>query len=445
MKKSLLSIIAFALSATLIAGCGAGSGSSPDQAAADKSVKPPSNEPVKLTVYGYSSSLTDSEFQKYFVEPVQKKYPNISFDLVTRAGDKNTPEQIIASGAYPDLLFVSNIYIGMFNGLGMTMDMAPMAKKEKLDPSRFDPGAMEAIRQFGGKDRLYAFPFSMNYGMTLYNKDIFDKFGVPYPKDMMTWNDMLELGKKLTRQDQGTQYIGIDPGPVDQMKEEYSLPYVDAKQEKPVLTSDGFQKLFALLKQFYEVPGFIGDKKKFEYGKNAFMKDKNVAMLPTWGNGVVGMLEDAADQGQSMNWDFVTQPMFADHPGVGRPANMPVLMIFPKSPHQDAAFQVIQTLTSDETQTMLNKNGRLTVLNSNDIKNQFASDLKSFKGKNIQSVFKLKQAPGVVLSDYDVELKKLIQNAAKDMAQNGKDVNTVLREAQDKAEKAMAEVKSGGK
>ncbi|MCC2683368.1 MAG: family 1 extracellular solute-binding protein, partial [Paenibacillaceae bacterium] len=120
-------------------------------------------------------------------------------------------------------------------------------------------------------------------------------------------------------------------------------------------------------------------------------------------------------------------------------------MIFPKSPHQDAAFQVIQTLTSDETQTMLNKNGRLTVLNSNDIKNQFASDLKSFKGKNIQSVFKLKQAPGVVLSDYDVELKKLIQNAAKDMAQNGKDVNTVLREAQDKAEKAMAEVKSGGK
>jgi hypothetical protein len=40
-----------------------------------------------------------------------------------------------------------------------------------------------------------------------------------------------------------------------------------------------------------------------------------------------------------------------------------------------------------------------------------------------------------------VELKKIVQNAAKDMAQNGKDVNTVMREAQNSAEIKLVQMK----
>lgn len=438
-KLALLSVSA----TILLAGC-SGSGKAGDGAQTKEAAisKDAAQEPVKLILYTYSSSLTDAEFQQYIVGPVQRKYPNISFQLINRNGDENTPEKLMASGTYPDLLLVSNIYIGMFNQLGMNMDMSELSKKNKLDVNRFDAGAMEAIKQFGTKDQLFGIPFSMNYGMTIYNKDIFNQFGVTYPKDKMTWNEMLDLGKKLTRKERDVSYIGIDPGPVDQMKEQYSLPYVDEKQEKPVLNSDGYQKLFTLLKQFYEVPGFIGDKGKYDYGRNAFMKDKTVAMMPTWGNGVVGLLEEAAQQGNQVNWDLVTQPVFADRPELGRPANMPVFMMFPKSPNKEAAFRVIETLVSDEVQTDLNKKGRLTVLNDEAIKKQFASELKSFQGKNVQAVFKLKQAPGTVLTDYDVELKKILGEAAKDMAQTGKDVNTTLREAQNKAEKKMAELKA---
>ncbi|TMV50039.1 extracellular solute-binding protein [Paenibacillus mesophilus] len=436
-KRWKLAILSMSITA-LLAGCSGGQTSGSE---GKKQTEAP-QAPVKLIVYTYSSSLTDAEFQQYFVEPVQRKYPHISFTLINRNGDENTPEKLMATGTYPDILLVSNIYIGMFNQLGMNMDLSEMVQKTKMNVSKFDPGAMDAIRQFGTKSQLFAIPFSMNYGMTAYNKDIFDQFGVSYPKDKMTWNEMLDLGKKLTRKEKGISYIGIDPGPVDQMKEQYSLPYVDEKQEKPVINTDGYQKLFSLLKQFYEVPGYIGDKAKFDYGRNAFVKDRNLAMLPTWGNGVLGTLEETAQQGVQLNWDLVTQPVFADRPDYGRPANMPVFMVFPKSPNKDAAFRVIETLVSDEVQTALNKKGRLTVLNDENIKKQFASELKSFQGKNVQAVFKLKQAPGTVLTDYDVELKKIVQEAAKDMAQNGKDVNTALREAQDKAVKKMAELKS---
>lgn len=242
--------------------------------------------------------------------------------------------------------------------------------------------------------------------------------------------------------DQGVQYIGIDPGPADQMKEQYALPYMDEKLEKPILHSEGFKKVFGTLKQFYEVPGFVTSDGTYTYGRNAFIINKSVAMLPTWADAVVGMLEDEAQSGRPLNWDFVTQPVFADQPGIGRPGNMPVIMISPKSENAEAAFQAMQILVSDEAQTNMNRNGKLTVLNDKDIQLQFGSHLKSFQSKNIPAIFKLEKSKSLLLTDYDVELKRIIQNAAKDMALSGKDVNTILREAQENAEKTVSQLKS---
>ncbi|MNN74249.1 hypothetical protein D3C81_1904270 [compost metagenome] len=120
---------------------------------------------------------------------------------------------------------------------------------------------------------------------------------------------------------------------------------------------------------------------------------------------------------------------------------MAVLTAFPKSPNIETVFQVMGTLVSDETQTEMNKNGKLTVLNDKNIQLQFGANLKSFQNKNISAITKLKKSKNLLLTDYDVELKKVIQESAKDMALSGKDVNTVLREAQEKAEKKVNEIK----
>ncbi|WP_079913475.1 ABC transporter substrate-binding protein [Paenibacillus sp. 32352] len=404
-------------------------------------VKPESKEPVKLVVYSYSSGIQESEFQKFFVEPVQKKYPNITMQLVSRNGDKDTPEQIIASGNLPDLILTSNVYIGMFNKLGLGMDLNELAKKNNLDFNRFDPVGMGAIKQFGDKGEVYAVPFSMNYGLMLYNKDIFDKFGVPYPQDGMTWDQAIAVAKNLTRKEDGIQYIGIDPDYPENLTRQYSLPYVDEKEEKPEINTPGYKAAFTKLKAMYEIPGFIGEKNKFMYTSNGFFKDRILAMYPVWGDGVVGTIEDMAQQGSSVNWDMVTYPSFEDRPGVGKPVDLHLMMISPQSKHQEEAFKVITTLVSDEAQITMNKTGRMTSLNNDTVKKTYASELKGFQGKNVQAVFKTKQAPIVKPTDYDLPFKQLIRDGAKDMAVNHKDVNTVLREIQEKAEKTMVDMK----
>lgn len=400
------------------------------------------NEPVKLVVYSYSSGILDSEFQKLIVEPVQKKYPNITMELVSRNGDKNTPEQLLVSGNLPDLILTSNVYIGMFNKLGLGMDLNDLAKKNKLNFDRFDPVGMGAIKQFGDKGEVYAVPFSMNYGMMIYNKDIFNKFGVPYPQDGMTWDQTIEMAKKLTRKEDGIQYIGIDPDYPENMTRQYSLPYVDEKEEKPQINTQGYKTVFSKLKAIYEIPGYIGEKNKFMYTSNGFFKDSILAMYPVWGDGVIGTIEDMAQQGTSVNWDMVTYPSFEDRPGVGKPVDLHLMMLSPKSKHQEETFKVIQALVSDEAQIAMNKTGRLTSLNNDTVKKTYASELKGFQGKNVQAVFKSKQAPIVKPTDYDLPFKQLVREGAKDMAQNNKDVNTVLREIQEKAEKAMRDIKN---
>ena len=46
--------------------------------------------------------------------------------------------------------------------------------------------------------KTYALPFRKDNNMIFYNKDLFDKAGVPYPEDGMTMAEYHELAAKLT-------------------------------------------------------------------------------------------------------------------------------------------------------------------------------------------------------------------------------------------------------
>lgn len=59
----------------------------------------------------------------------------------------------------------------------------------------------------------------MNIPALFYNKDIFDKFGVAYPKNGMIYEETLDLdlARRVTRSDGGVQYLGFYTGGADRM------------------------------------------------------------------------------------------------------------------------------------------------------------------------------------------------------------------------------------
>ena len=74
------------------------------------------------------------------------------------------------------------------------MPLDDMVKESGIDMAPYQ-GSDEGIR-IG--DQLYGLPFRNDYYVLYYNKTLFDKAGVEYPKHDMTWDEYRELAKKMT-------------------------------------------------------------------------------------------------------------------------------------------------------------------------------------------------------------------------------------------------------
>jgi ABC-type glycerol-3-phosphate transport system substrate-binding protein len=105
-------------------------------------------------------------------------------------------------------------------------DLQPLAKKHGFDFNKFDTKLVDSIKSYSDQGQIYYLPYNTLAFALMYNKDIFDKFGVPYPKDNMTWDEAIELGKKLTRTEAGVNYIGLrPPGALNRVPERMPSQY----------------------------------------------------------------------------------------------------------------------------------------------------------------------------------------------------------------------------
>lgn len=438
IKKSRLCFIAFLCIFIMMAGCSnqiAESGEDIDrkQSTSDKvkeqdPVKPTEKQdPVKITLFNQGGYLSEERLEKFFKEPMKKHLPHITLEVVT--GNLNKLEELIASKTFPDLIYSSNPSLPDYINAKVLMDLSEPVKQENFDLERFDPVGIDAIRSYGQEGELFAVPFSTNMAVLIYNKDIFDKFGVSYPKDGMTWDEAIDVGRNVTRTEDGTHYIGFDPGYVPEIAFGMSLPFADAKAGKALLDTDQWKMIFEMLSRSYAVPGFIGPKNEYVYGMNVFFKEKRLAMMPIWLSGVVNNLDIL----KTFGWDIVTIPNFQEFLGRGREVDMHVLAISSLSKHKEAAFDVIKLATSDEVQLNMSVSGTTSVLTNPDIRNVFGKNLEAFQEKNIQAFFKTTPGHPRKVTLFDTELRRLVDKSKNELAIEKKDVNTYMRDLQEQA------------
>jgi len=433
--SAIYGVILLMPAAVLIAGCGR------ENAVNVEEVSGYQNESLTLTIYNYSAGINENQMLQYITKPVQAKYPNLSFELLAA----KSPEELAASGIVPDLVATSNVYVNYLLDLGYGEDLQSKVKTSGLDLNRLEPSVLEELKKFGPNGELYGLPLSTNYGVMLFNKEIFDKFGVAYPKDEMTWSQTLDLAKKVTRTEGGIRYIGVSLGAPQALLRQYSLPVVDESLQHSTVATEPFKKVFMLLRQQYDIPGFLGPNQEFSYGLNEFAKEQILAMNPNWITGVTDTLAQIEKNGKSFDWDMVSYPAYDDRPKLGRQVDFHLFMIPPASKNKEAAFEVMRTLLSEEAQRSMNQEGRLTVLNIPDLRGQFASNTNVYKGKNLKGIFKVSPSPAPMSTIYDTQIYAILQESNKEMAQNDMDVNTALRIAEEKANRYIQEMKQQGK
>ncbi|SFT05202.1 ABC transporter substrate-binding protein [Paenibacillus sp. BC26] len=401
------------------------------------------DEPLKLTFYNTSGTFPDVEFNTLIAEPIKKKYPNVTIERITPAAE-TTNEEVLSTYT-PDIIYSSSSSHQQIIRTGAYEDLRELIKRHNFDTSRIKPILWNYITEItaGKGDQIYAIPFNANQHVLYYNKDIFDKFGVPYPTEkQLTWDEVLELGKKLTRTEGGKRYVGLSVDNLTGLAKSLGLPYLNKETGQAALDTPEWRRVFELQKKIFEIPGYVGADKTWNYGRDQFMKDQNVAIRVTWLANMVGPLEELRQQGVEFNWDIAPAPNFSDQLGKTREAQIHSLSVNSKSEHKDEAFQVIEEILSDEGQRILARNGRVPAIINDDLNKEYGLDIPVLQGKTVQNVFIGEPLQEHYVHPYELDIGKRLTEAAEDLAIGGLDVNSTIRKTEEAINKDVETLKT---
>ncbi|MCX7918069.1 MAG: sugar ABC transporter substrate-binding protein [bacterium] len=180
-----------------------------------KDVTNTGQSPTILTITTWDNSSTQI-FRRPFVQEFERRYPNIKVKFIDIPATQYYAklQTMIAGGTPPDAAYLAYDEIPIFATKKAIQPLEPyLAKSKDFDFSGYYPRVVEMLK-FQGK--IYAVSRDFTVFGLYYNKDMFDKAGVPYPDESWDWNKFLWAAKKLTKDINGDGKIdqyGFSPEP----------------------------------------------------------------------------------------------------------------------------------------------------------------------------------------------------------------------------------------
>ena len=389
-------------------------------------------EPIELVFYGGQSNWTDEMFWSLYGDPVKKKFPHITPKFIANS---STPlEQLVTAGATIDLMLVTPAGTRrMVLDNKLNYDISGLIKETNYDLSRFDPSVINAQRDIA-KGGLYALPAFIQFPILFYNRSLFDKFGVPYPKDGMTWDEAYDQAVTMSRTVDGVKYYGLGTNATFHFKtSQLPLALVNPQTNK-ALNDDKVKQVTENLTRFFKVPGYEFTEKMSKGGdlEQMFFKDQTLAMFPHFTN-VSRRLPDT----EMLNWDAVSLPYYPEAKGTAPSIDPYYLYVMSTSKYKKQAFEVSAFLTSLEVQMGLAREGFTPAIRDKEVQAAFGKNNKNYQGKNIGAFFPEKFAAAPPFSPYYAIADTSLLTAISKVVTGKKDMNTALREYEEEANKRI--------
>lgn len=420
----------FCIAATL-GGC---SGSVPSTQISDTApAGGKSLEPVTLTFAVHSAQMSKVMFEKYVAEPVKRKYPHITVNYVDIAVKGQSFPELVAAKQIPDLFTHSELNLEPLLTAKLDLNMEELIAKQQFDLKRIQPVFLDAVKIATFRDYLVGLPINNDIFGLFYNKTLFDRFGVPYPKDGMTWEEVRKLAERMTRMVDGVQYYGLHPDNVFRGAYQLSLPWIDVENDRAVFQTEAWHDLFRMWLSLFK-----------STGGPVVAKDLNVINGFTTGqiaivSGYTATMEQFA-KASALDWDVVTYPTNPSAPGIAQRTVSLVMTIPNQSKHKEEAFQVISTVLSDEVQTELSRNAMMSVLDNRAIQDQFGQAITAYQSKNLAVLTRAKFAK---IQPFKYPLNpnpaSLINRFFYTVVYDGVDINTALHDADEEMNKNIQE------
>ena len=268
-------------------------------------------EKQKLVIWSWGAD-EEKKAREDAVAIFQENHPEIEVEhsvipTADHAWDQKAAAAL-AAGTGPDVMQMSPDYYGLYSDY--YEDLQPYLEKEGVNADDvFTEGMLAPYYRPDGK--LEGMPLLENVFVLAYNKDLFDQFGVDYPTDDWTWDDLKEAAEKFVSGEGADATYGI----VNHWVEpnfalicEGGSPYSDDLQTLELNTPEvaAGLDLFGELVQSKAMPDDTAAK---SLPKEHLFVSGHAAMYPLGGFETKLIAEEIGD---NFNWDVVAMPKVKD-------------------------------------------------------------------------------------------------------------------------------------
>lgn len=392
---------------------------------------PIKREPATIVFYS-TSGWTEDAFNERFGDAMSKKFPEYTINYIP-GGTGAQLEDMLASREGFDVYWTSSdVVINHMLQYNFQYDMSDLIKKHDLDLGKLETSSMNYIKE-QSDGNVYALPIVINTAAVYYNKDIFEKFAVDFPRDGISWDSLIELSRSFYREADGQQFHGIGYA-LTQVTDlnAFSVPYVDPATEKAtILTDDRWGTIY---KTLIAASQYTAGGKLLNH--NNFIKDQNVAIFAGLANLFLNF------DMTTFNWDFMKYPTFEKQDVNIGPQPYPTLFgITSMSKNKDAAMEVLKHLLTEEEQLSLSQRGVIPVLQDEKVRQAFGTQSK-YDNINFQAILSTDFAPMISRPVYATGSGKHYGAPLQALVQGDIDLNTAFRQIDEAMSNMIAEQKA---
>jgi multiple sugar transport system substrate-binding protein len=308
----------------------------------------------------YGSKENEQYFRQQFTDMFEFTHPNIDIEVVNaidwtdqQFGDPSQqqvqPDPLkkvkeIMTGTNPvDVMIFDMTMLSQLANENLLKPLDPMLKEEKIDTNEFVTTVIDGIKD-QGNGIIYALTPTFNSSALYYNKKLFTKAGVEFPKDGMSWDDVFNLAKRMKK---GTGKDAIFGFSFNQWgggenfwdAQNYAAPLqlrmFDKKAETMTVNTPQWEAVWKTVTDLYK-EHVTPSQKDIQDIQNSQPQDAKSGYNPFQGqlflNGKVAMtvgdysminqiqqMNDNSDKLkiEKLDWDVVTVPFHVGQEGIG--------------------------------------------------------------------------------------------------------------------------------
>lgn len=151
--------------------------------------------------------FNEQAFYMQYGNAFQAMFPNVSLEVVSTeslfsAEDPAAEMNKLLDEQQPDVLFLTEEQYAALAQGGKLYDLDAVVKQDEYDLDAFVPAVIDLVKARGG-GKLYGLSPNFSSRALYYNKDLFDKHGVPYPTNGMSWEEVLQLASRFPVKKEG--------------------------------------------------------------------------------------------------------------------------------------------------------------------------------------------------------------------------------------------------